>query len=133
MADSPVVVSPSVQRLRIVAIVTAVLLLIQLGLGIMIATGNGGVRPAHAGVGYLATLSGIVAAVFAWQAAKKAGSMGAFFHAVSLPVLMLVQIGLAEMGGLVIPHIILGILILLGAVGLVPMAGKLATRQGTAA
>ncbi|SDB80804.1 hypothetical protein GA0111570_103127 [Raineyella antarctica] len=126
MAETSVVPS-SVRRLRLTAIVATVLIVIQLGLGIMIATGNGGLREAHAGIGYLLVLTGIVASIFAWSAAKVAGSKGVFFHALSLPVLMLVQIGLAEMG-LEVVHIILGILIVVAVVGLVPMAGKLAGR-----
>lgn len=124
MAESTVV-PPSVPRLRTTASVTAVLLLIQLALGIMIATGIGDevVRQIHAVVGYLSLLSSAVAAFFAWQVAKLSGSKGVFFHAVSLPVLMVVQIGLAEMN-LEVVHIILGILIVAGVVGLVPMTNK---------
>lgn len=132
MAESSVV-PPSVSRLRATAAVAAVLLLIQLALGIMITVGTGGsfIREAHAGVGYLTVIAGIVAAVFAWAAAKHAGSKGIFFHAVSLPVLALIQIALAE-ADLRIVHIILGILTVVAFLGLVPMANKLAARTGAA-
>jgi len=116
--------SPSVRRLQVTAGVTAVLALIQLVLGLLIATGIAGqLRAVHGGIGYLTTLSAVVAAVFAWQVAKLTGAKGVFFHALSLPVLMIVQIGLAEVH-LEIVHIILGVLIVAGVVGLVPMAAK---------
>lgn len=133
MAESSVV-PPSVSRLRATATVAAVLVLVQLALGIMIAVRTGGsvIREAHAGVGYLIVLAGIVAAVFAWSAAKSAGSKGVFFHALSLPILALVQIGLAE-ADLRIVHIVIGIATVVAFIGLVPMANKLAARTGVAA
>lgn len=131
MAETSVVPA-SVSRLRTTANVAAVLILIQLVLGIMIAVGNGGsiVRSAHAGVAYLALLAGIVAAVFAWSASKWAGSKGVFFHALSLPILALVQIGLGEMN-LALVHIILGVLTVVAYVSLVPMSNKLGSRTTT--
>lgn len=125
-------VPPSVSRLRTTANVAAVLILIQLALGAMIALGNGGsmIRPAHAGVAYLTVLAGIVATVFAWSASKSVGSKGVFFHALSLPILGLVQISLAEMN-LTVVHIILGILTVVAFIGLVPMANKIGARTTT--
>ena len=125
-------VPSSVSRLRTTANVAAVLILIQLALGAMIALGNGGsmIRPAHAGVAYLTVLAGIVAAVFAWSASKSASSKGVFFHALSLPILGLVQISLAEMN-LALVHIILGVLTVVAYVGLVPMSNKLGSRTTT--
>ena len=125
-------VPSSVSRLRTTANVAAVLILVHLVLGIMIALGNGGsfIRSAHAGVAYLALLAGVVAAVFAWSASKSAGSKGVFFHALSLPILALVQIGLGEMN-LALVHIILGVLTVVAYVGLVPMSNKLGSRTTT--
>ena len=125
-------VPSSVSRLRTTANVAAVLILVQLVLGITIALGNGGsfIRSAHAGVAYLALLAGVVAAVFAWSASKSAGSKGVFFHALSLPILALVQIGLGEMN-LALVHIILGVLTVVAYVGLVPMSNKLGSRTTT--
>jgi hypothetical protein len=122
-------VPSSVSRLRTVANVAAVLILVQLALGVMITVGTGGsiIRSAHSGVAYLTVLAGIVAAVLAWSASKYAGSKGVFFHALSLPILALVQIGLAEMD-LRLVHIILGVLTVVAYVGLVPMANKLTAR-----
>lgn len=132
MAESSVV-PPSVSRLRVTATVAAVLVLIQLALGVMITVGTGGlsIRDVHAVVGYLTVIAGVVAAVFAWSAAKLAGSKGIFFHALSLPVLALIQIALAE-ADLRLVHIILGILTVVAFLGLVPMANKLAGRTGAA-
>ncbi|QGF22893.1 hypothetical protein [Raineyella fluvialis] len=122
-------VPTSLHRLRISASVTAVLVLVQLALGVTLATRIGGhaISEIHGGVGYLSLLASAVTAVFAWQAAKLVGSKGIFFHAVSLPVLMIVQIGLAEMRAVVV-HIILGVLIVAGVAALVPMVNKQVTK-----
>ncbi len=116
-------VPPSLQRLRVGALVTTVLVLAQLAFGITLASGVGAIREVHGGIGYLTLLSAAVTAVFAWQATKVIGSRGIFFHAVSLPVLMIVQIGLAEMD-VALVHIVLGLLLVAGVGGLVPMSAK---------
>lgn len=128
MAETSVV-PPSVKRLGLTANIAALLILLQLVLGVMIAFGTGGsfIREAHAGVAYLTVLAGIVAALFAWSASKVAGSKGVFFHALSLPILAIVQIGLGEMH-LQVVHIILGVLTVVAYVGLVPMTNKIAQR-----
>lgn len=118
----------SARRLQGMAMVTTVLVVIQLVLGLLIATGIAGqLRDVHAGIGYLTTLAAAIAAVFAWQVGSLVGSKGVFFHALSLPILMIVQIGLAE-AHLEIVHIILGLAIVVGVVGLVPMAAKQAAK-----
>ncbi|MEA5155839.1 hypothetical protein [Raineyella sp.] len=121
MAES--IVPPSLQRLRVGALATTGLMLVQLALGITLASGVEAVRDIHGGVGYLTLLAAAVTAVFAWPATKVIGSKGIFFHAVSLPVLMVVQIGLAEMD-LPLVHIVLGLLLVAGVAGLVPMVAK---------
>lgn len=128
MAETTVV-PPSVKRLGLTGNVAALLILLQLVLGVMIAFGTGGafIREAHAGVAYLTVLAGIVATVFAWSAAAVAGSKGVFFHALSLPILAVLQIGLGEMH-LTVVHIILGLATVVAFVGLVPMTNKVAAR-----
>lgn len=49
---------------------------------------------------------------------------GLIMHAVGLLVLAVVQFGLGEMGGLVMVHIILGLLIGIGAIALYPLAAR---------
>lgn len=122
-------IPPSVKRLSLIANIAALVMLLQLVLGVMIAFGTGGsfIREAHAGVAYLTILAGIVAAVLAWPASKVAGSKGIFFHALSLPILAIIQMGLGEMHVTVV-HIILGVLTVVAYVGLVPMANKIAER-----
>ncbi|MGA4506595.1 hypothetical protein ACQB6R_13685 [Propionibacteriaceae bacterium G1746] len=100
-----------------------VLLLGMLGMGIAIASGNHGLRDAHAGIGYLSVLVGIVASVLAYRHGKARGNLGTFMHAVSLPVLMLVQIGLAEMD-LAMVHISVGIVILVDAIALATLSAR---------
>ncbi|WP_420176257.1 hypothetical protein [Luteococcus sp. OSA5] len=92
-------VTPAHSRLKTATLVTIISVLIQLGLGIAMLTGTYSVAiaKAHSGIGYLTTLGSIVAAVFAWQLSKAdASAKGLFFHALSLPVLALIQNGLGE-------------------------------------
>ena len=108
----------------------AALVLVMLGLGIMIVAGQQQVRDVHGIVGYVLTLVGVVAAVCAFLVARPAGKMGIFFHAVSIPVLMVVQIGLAEMG-LKWVHVVLGVLIAIAVGALVPLTKKYTLRAFT--
>lgn len=118
-------VSPAFSRLRIAAGIMTALIFIQAGMSIMMLTGNGGptLYSVHGWLGYAAFLTGIVATVFAWQASKVTGSKGTFFHALSLPILMILQIGLGEMAVTVV-HIILGLALLVGSFALFAIAGK---------
>lgn len=106
------------------------LVLVMLALGIMILTGNQQVRDVHGIVGYVLTLVAVVAAVCAWLVARPARKMGIFFHAVSIPVLMVIQIGLAEMD-LKWVHVVLGVLIAGAIAGLVPLTRKYTLRAFT--
>ena len=77
----------------------------------------------HEVIGYAAGLVAVLAAVAGWRFSKLSGRKGIFLHAVSLPVLMVLQIGLAEMGQEHV-HMALGALILIGAIGLATMTHK---------
>lgn len=112
------------------SLLAGAVMIVMLGLGTMIATGNNSVRDVHAITGYTLTVVAVVVAVCAFLVARPAGKMGIFFHAVSIPVLMVVQIGLAEMG-LEWVHIVLGVLILLAVASLVPLTKKYTLRAFT--
>lgn len=111
------------QGLFYLAVGLTVMLLGMLGLGIALALGHHGLQTFHSVIGYAAVLVGVLAAVAAWRFSTFLGRRGIFFHAVSLPILMVLQIGLAEMGQKHV-HMALGALILLGAIGLVMMSRK---------
>ena len=82
---------------------------------------------AHAGLGYAATLSAAVAAISAIVWKRRGGATGVMAHAVSMPILMIIQIGLGS-AGIKWVHVVLGILILLGLIGL-PMSLRSAARK----
>lgn len=126
MADSRVT---SLSRLRTTALVAVVLTLLQAGLGFATLGGTHGLNDAHGGLGYLNFLVGIVAAVFAFQAKKSDARLaGLFGHAMSLPVLAFIQIGIIEAskgtGPLKWVHVVLGLGYLVSAVGLWTLSDK---------
>lgn len=100
--------------------IAVVLVAAQLVLGILMLNGSWNLLQAHAGLGYAATLAAAVAAVSAVVWKRRGGRTGVMAHAVSMPVLMLIQIGLGQ-GGVKWVHVVLGVLILIGLVGL-PMS-----------
>ena len=103
---------------------TSLLMLVMLGLGIGIVLDNHGLRDAHAGIGYLITVVAIVATVLAWRYGKAKGNLGTFFHALSLPILLIVQTGLGSMGDFEMIHIVLGVLILIATVALTTLSSR---------
>lgn len=113
--------SKTLTRLRQCAATLAILALVQLGLGIFVAThGDGPISGVHGGVGYLATLVALVTAFVAFRWQKESGAKGVFFHALSLPVLCLAQIVLAEAGQKWV-HVGLGIVYVIAVIGLFTM------------
>lgn len=117
--------TPALSRLSATAGGLVLLMLLQLGMGIGILSSGNGLRDAHGGIGYLIFLVCAVAAFFAWQLSKAdASAKGVFFHALSLPVLAILQIGLAEMDGMKWVHVVLGIALLVDALGLFMMTRK---------
>ena len=78
---------------------------------------NDTITAIHGGFGYLSLITGVIAAWFAWRWSKDSGAGGVFFHALSLPILAVIQIGLAQ-GGLKWVHVVVGVVYLLAVVGL---------------
>lgn len=111
------------QGLFYLAIGLTVTMLAMLTLGLLIFFGNHELATMHATIGYFAVLLGIAATVAAWRFAKVTHRKGVFFHALSLPILMVVQIGLGEMAQTHI-HMGLGIALLVAVIGLVMMTRK---------
>lgn len=107
--------------LRIAAVLTAVLSIVQPLLAVGPLTNSGALNPLHSTVAYLATLASVIAAVAAWLWGKRSGNKGLVGHAISVPVLAIVQIGLGEMH-LDVVHMALGFAFLLAAVSLATLA-----------
>ncbi|AXE37425.1 hypothetical protein [Acidipropionibacterium virtanenii] len=104
-----------------------VLVAAQLVLGILMLSGSWSLIEAHAGLGYAGTLAAVLAAVSAVVWKRRGGSAGVMAHAVAMPVLMIIQIGLGS-AGVKWVHVVLGVLILIGLIGL-PMSLRSARRQ----
>lgn len=105
---------------------TTALLVVQLVLGIVVLS-NDSSPAAHGGVGYVTLVAAIVAAYFGWQLSQTDGNKGLFYHAVSMPILMIVQIGLGSMGVKWV-HVVLGFLIVIGVIGMAVRATVLNKR-----
>lgn len=116
--------SSSYRNLRSAAATALGLILIQLGLGLAGLAGSNGLLEPHGWIGYLTTLTTATAAYFAWRVSRQTHSKGVFIHAVSLPVLCVLQIGLAEMD-LKWVHVGLGVALVAAVAGLFAM-----TRRG---
>ncbi len=116
--------SSSYRNLRLAAATATALISIQLVLGVAGLAGSNGLLEPHGWIGYVTTLTTATAAYFAWQVSRQTHSKGVFFHAVSLPVLCVLQIGLAEMD-LKWVHVALGVTLVVAVAGLFAM-----TRRG---
>jgi heme A synthase len=116
-------VTPAVRNLRTSALIVSVLALAQGALGGTVLGGGDGIRTIHGYIGYATFVVALVTAFFAWKASQETNRKGSFFHALALPVLALVQIGLAEMD-LKWVHVIVGVLFLIAAFGLYAMADR---------
>ncbi|MGO4958484.1 hypothetical protein ACTQ49_14670 [Luteococcus sp. Sow4_B9] len=124
-------VTPAHSRLKTTALVINLAVLVQLALGIAMLTGlySVAIAKAHSGVGYITMIGSVIAAVFAWQLSKAdASAKGLFFHALSLPVLAIIQFGLGEMIGgsdaLKWLHVALGIAFVGASVSLYTLLDK---------
>ncbi len=116
-------------RLRLSALVVLVLIVAQAGLGIFSLSGHASVNEIHGILGYTNFLVAIAATVFAFQAKKINDSLkGLFMHAMSLPVMAFIQIGIIEAAkgnsGMKWAHVVIGIAYLVSAVGLYMLADK---------
>lgn len=110
------------------ALVNAIVAVILLGLGVSLAFGQLALIPAHSGMAMLFVVTSLVAAVFAVLYALRSGPRGLIAHAVGLVVLALIQYSLGEMGNFTVAHIVVGLLVVAGAVALYVMASR---RTGT--
>ncbi|GAA1390915.1 hypothetical protein [Luteococcus peritonei] len=120
--------STALSRLRTTALVIVACVLVQAALGIASLTGYPQVNEIHGWIGYVTFIASIVAAVLAFNLSKlSARFKGTFFHALSLPVLALVQIGIIEAsqgaGAMKWLHVVLGIAFVVASVGLYAMTG----------
>jgi hypothetical protein len=102
-------------------VVTTACGLLQALLGMGILGSLGGVFSVHRTIGYATLLAAVAVAVFAVLWMRRSGNKGLMFHALSLPVLAIIQIGVAEMG-IVAVHVIVGILFLVAAAALATLA-----------
>lgn len=121
LADTTV--SPATKRLRVVAVVALVLVGLQVVLGGALAAQITAMQVVHAIVAYTLFLVSIGAAVLAWGHAKSVGKKGVFFHAASIPVLLIVQIGLGSMK-ITVVHMVLGLAIAVAVGALYAMVAK---------
>lgn len=104
--------------LRNLTLIGVIIAILQLALGATAYFVHGKVwGSAHGGLGYLNTVVLAAAAVLAWLWTSTQPSRGVFWHAVSLPVLGLIQIALADTH-LWWLHIILGLAFVLAVIGL---------------
>lgn len=120
---------PALSRLRTTSIVILASIVIQLGLGVAMLSGHWSLTDTHATFGYLTFVVSLLAAFFAWQySSADEGGKGIFMHTVSMPVLALIQIGLAEagQGNEVVKwiHVVLGVAFLVMAIGLFANTSK---------
>ncbi|MFV0535325.1 MAG: hypothetical protein ACK5MR_16985 [Cumulibacter sp.] len=132
MPPTTPVVSPAVRNLRSAALVVSILALSQAALGGTVLSGGGGIRDIHGYIGYATFVIALIATFFAWKASQSTGIKGTLYHAISLPVLALVQIGLAEMD-LKWVHVIVGVVFLIAAFGLYAMADRSGDRDSETA
>lgn len=117
-------VPPAVRNLRTGALIVSVLALAQAALGgTVLSGGGGGIRDFHGYIGYATFVVALITAFLSWKASQASGNKGTLYHAVSLPVIALLQIGLAEMD-LKWVHVVVGVLFLIAAFGLYAMADR---------
>lgn len=128
-APSPAApVDPVLNALRLTSGSAALIAIVQTLLGLGILGSVGGLFPVHQGLGYLLLLDTIAAAVCAVLWSRRSGNKGLMMHAISVAVLALIQIGIAEMG-VVWLHVVVGLLILVAVIALF----TLSMRKGGAA
>lgn len=119
-------VSPSPRQLgllRTASLGTATGAILQLLLGgFQITAQNPTILTIHGIVGLLTILAGVIATVAGFVNRGRGGNPGLAFHALGTTVLLLVQYALGEMGGFMIAHIVIGIVILGSAVAMATLA-----------
>ena len=120
--------SSAVRAVRTVALILSLMALVQAALGGTVLSGGEGIKRVHGYVGYATVVVAVIAAVIAWRAARQTGNRGTFMHALSLPILALIQVALGEME-LKWVHVGVGLLFLVAAFGLFAMADRPARPQ----
>lgn len=127
MTQTSTVARPSgfARALYPLAIVVTVLVLAQAAMGMIINAGSSSsaLLTVHKMTGYMAFIAGILAAVSAFMLSRQIANMGVFFHALTVAVLMLIQIGLGE-AGVQLVHVVLGVVIAVAGIALIPIARK---------
>lgn len=108
---------PVLNALRLTAGSSALIAIAQTLLGLGILGSLGGVFPLHQTLGYVLFLDTLAAAVSAVLWSRRSGNKGLMMHAISVAVLALIQIGIAEMG-VVWLHVVVGLLILVAVIAL---------------
>lgn len=108
---------PVLSALRLTAGSSALIAIVQTLLGLGILGSLGGVFPLHQTLGYVLFLDTVAAAVSAVLWSRRSGNKGLMMHAISVAVLALIQIGIAEMG-VVWLHVVVGLLILIAVIAL---------------
>ena len=123
VACMPATTSRSLVVLRLAAAVSAALSLVQALLAFLSLGKVARLIEPHGIIGYVNLLVMVIAAVAAVIWFRKGGSRGLMMHAIGMAVIFLVQIGLGEVE-LKWPHIIIGIVAVIGSVALAVMAYK---------
>ena len=131
VARMAVTTSRSLVVLRLAAALSALLGLVQAGLGfsgltrILAAPGDNEAGASfidpHGILGYTNLLAMVVAAVASLVWYRKGGSRGILMHASGMVVILLVQIGLGQ-GKVLWVHVVLGVLAVLGSIALAVLA-----------
>ncbi|MDN5571748.1 MAG: hypothetical protein L0G22_10950 [Propionibacteriaceae bacterium] len=103
--------------LRWVSGVSALVALVMLGLGIAVWLGNPTLLSSHQYTGYLFLLTTLLAALSSLSYGRQAHDRGIIAHGFGVFGLAVVQLAIGELGWRV-PHIILGIVVCLGAIAL---------------
>ena len=110
--------SSDLARLKASATVLLGLILVQLVFAIIVLINdNATMKAIHGGFGYLSLITALIATWFAWRWTRTSGAKGVFFHTLSLPILCIIQIGLAG-AGLKWVHVVVGVVYLLAVAGL---------------
>lgn len=107
--------------LRALAALTALGGILQLLLGLGILGSIGGVFSTHRMLGFITLGVSVLAALFAVLWSSRSGNKGLMFHAITVAVLALAQVGLGEMG-LRWVHVIVGILFFVAALALATLS-----------
>lgn len=104
--------------LRTAAILAALASVLQPLLAIGPLTASGPLNALHGPLGNTSFVLALAAAFMAFRWARQSGNKGLLYHGLSLPVLAVIQIAIAEMHLSTMLHIVLGFAYLLAAVSL---------------